>query len=63
MRPQYGLVYGGVKRNRKFVTKRTATGEPSGFSKLAAPLVSTAMRKSTQKDLARLKRLLEQGNG
>ena len=34
-------------------------GDPSGFSKLAAPLVAQAMRRATTKDLARLKSLLE----
>ncbi|MET9315880.1 SRPBCC family protein [Kribbella sp. NPDC003505] len=34
-------------------------GEPSGFAGVAAPLMSAAMRRSNQKDLARLKSLLE----
>ena len=34
-------------------------GEPAGFAKLAAPLMSAAMRKATTKDLARLKRIME----
>jgi hypothetical protein len=34
-------------------------GEPSGFSKLAAPLMAAAMRRANRKDLQRLKRLLE----
>jgi hypothetical protein len=34
-------------------------GEPSGFSKLAAPVMASAMRRANRKDLARLKRLLE----
>ena len=34
-------------------------GEPSGFSKVAAPLLSSAMRRANRKDLARLKRILE----
>lgn len=34
-------------------------GNPSGFSKLAAPMMETAMRRANRKDLARLKRLLE----
>lgn len=34
-------------------------GEPSGFSKVAAPLMASAMRRANQKDLANLKRLLE----
>jgi hypothetical protein len=34
-------------------------GEPSGFGKLAAPLMAAAMRRANLKDLARLKQLLE----
>ena len=35
-------------------------GNPSGFSKLLAPLMVPAMRRANRKDLARLKSLLEQ---
>ncbi len=34
-------------------------GEPSGFGKLAAPLMQRAMRRAMRQDLADLKRLLE----
>jgi uncharacterized protein YndB with AHSA1/START domain len=34
-------------------------GEPAGFSKLVAPLMAFAMRRAMNKDLARLKGLLE----
>jgi uncharacterized membrane protein len=34
-------------------------GEPSGFSKLAAPLLAMAMRRENRKDLARLRAMLE----
>lgn len=34
-------------------------GEPSGFGKLAAPFMAAAMRRANQKDLARLKQILE----
>lgn len=34
-------------------------GEPSGFSRIAAPLMASAMRRANRNDLARLKRLLE----
>lgn len=34
-------------------------GEPAGFSKIAAPMMASAMRRATTKDLARLKALLE----
>ena len=38
------------------------TGEPSGFSRLAAPVMQAAMRRAMTKDLAALKRILE-GSG
>ncbi len=34
-------------------------GNPSGFSRMAAPVMERAMRRATTKDLARLKALLE----
>lgn len=34
-------------------------GEPSGFSKLAAPMMAAMMRKANNKDLTRLKSILE----
>lgn len=34
-------------------------GEPSGFAGIAAPLMTAAMRRANQKDLTRLKSLLE----
>ena len=34
-------------------------GEPSGFSKVAAPMMAGAMRRANQKDLERLKQILE----
>jgi hypothetical protein len=34
-------------------------GEPSGFSKLVAPIMEGAMRKANRKDLLRLKSVLE----
>jgi hypothetical protein len=38
-------------------------GEPSGFSKVAAPVLAAAMRRANRKDLEALKRLLETGGG
>jgi hypothetical protein len=35
-------------------------GEPSGFGKVAGPVMAAAMRRANLKDLAALKRLLEQ---
>lgn len=34
-------------------------GEPSGFSRVAAPVMAAAMRRANTKDLAAIKRLLE----
>jgi uncharacterized membrane protein len=34
-------------------------GEPAGFSKLAAPIMASTIRRANQKDLARLKAILE----
>jgi uncharacterized membrane protein len=34
-------------------------GEPTGFSRVAAPLLAGAMRRANRKDLARLKQILE----
>lgn len=34
-------------------------GEPSGVSKLMAPMIATAMKSANQKDLAKLKAILE----
>lgn len=34
-------------------------GEPSGFSKIAAPLMAAAMRRANRRDLAALKHLME----
>jgi Polyketide cyclase / dehydrase and lipid transport len=34
-------------------------GEPSGFSKVAAPMMAGAIRRANRKDLARLKEILE----
>lgn len=34
-------------------------GEPAGFAKVTAPVMAAAMRRATEKDLARLKRILE----
>lgn len=34
-------------------------GEPRGFSKVAAPVLAAAMRRANQKDLARLKQIVE----
>jgi uncharacterized protein YndB with AHSA1/START domain len=46
----------GPERTRMTLRNR---GEPRGFSKLVAPFMAAAMRRANQKDLARLKLLLE----
>jgi uncharacterized protein YndB with AHSA1/START domain len=38
-------------------------GEPAGFSKVAAPIVAGAMRRTNRNDLERLRRLLESASG
>ena len=37
-------------------------GRPSGFGRVAAPMMKAAMRRANSKDLARLKQILESGN-
>jgi len=46
----------GESRTRMTLRNR---GEPSGFSKVSAPLMAAAMRRANRKDLAQLKALLE----
>jgi hypothetical protein len=36
-------------------------GEPSGFAKVAGPVMASAMRRANKNDLARLKTILERG--
>ncbi len=38
-------------------------GEPSGFARVAAPVMDRAMRRATNKNLARLKAILEGAGG
>ncbi len=37
-------------------------GEPSGFSRLLAPIMAPAVRRANRKDLAQLKRILERSS-
>jgi hypothetical protein len=46
----------GERRTRMTLRNR---GEPSGFRRLAAPIMAAAMRRANRKDLARLKAILE----
>jgi uncharacterized membrane protein len=46
----------GEGRTRMTLRNR---GEPAGFKRIAAPLMARAMRRANEKDLARLKEILE----
>jgi len=46
----------GEGRTRMTLRNR---GEPSGFSRIAGPLMAAAMRRANQQDLAKLKTLIE----
>jgi len=50
-----------VGENKTRMTLRNH-GSPSGFSKVFAPLMSSAMKKAMTKDLGRLKELLEKSS-
>jgi uncharacterized protein YndB with AHSA1/START domain len=56
METTYTWTTAGEGRTRMTLRNR---GMPSGFSKLFAPFMAAAMRRANQKDLARLKALLE----
>ena len=46
----------GDTRTRMTLRNR---GEPAGFARIAAPMMASAMRRANEKDLARLKQILE----
>jgi hypothetical protein len=48
----------GAGEDRTRMTLRNR-GEPSGFSRIAAPFMAAAMRRANRQDLANLKRLME----
>jgi hypothetical protein len=56
METSYGWEPAGAGATRMTLRNR---GEPRGFSKLVAPLMTAAMRRANLKDLAALKALLE----
>ncbi len=56
METQYTWAAEGERHTRMTLRNH---GEPSGFGALAAPLMAAAMRRANQKDLARLRALLE----
>lgn len=50
--------WGSLSESATRMTLRNR-GQPSGFGKLAAPLMASAMRRANRKDLERLKAILE----
>jgi uncharacterized membrane protein len=58
METTYTWEQAGVDGTRMTLRNR---GTPSGFSRFAAPVVRAAMRRANDKDLARLRSLLEDG--
>jgi uncharacterized protein YndB with AHSA1/START domain len=50
-----------LEHDRTRMTLRNR-GEPSGFAKLGAPVLSAAMRRANRQDLVALKELLESGH-
>jgi uncharacterized membrane protein len=55
---QTTYIWENVDENKTRMILRNA-GTPSGFSKLIAPLMSTMMRRANNKDLQKLKRIME----
>jgi hypothetical protein len=56
METSYTWADAGAERTLMTLRNR---GEPAGFKRIGAPLMERAMRRANEKDLARLKRLLE----
>jgi len=60
METTYAWTSAGENETRMTLRNR---GEPSGFSKLFAPFMASAMRRANRKDLEQLKALLESDRG
>jgi hypothetical protein len=58
METTYAWEPAGADRTRMTLRNR---GEPSGFGRVMAPLMTSAMRRANEKDLKQLKLLLERG--
>ncbi len=56
METTYAWEPSGERSTRMTLRNR---GEPSGFGKIVAPLMASAMRRANRKDLAKLKSILE----
>ena len=56
METTYSWVSEGAGSTRMTLRNR---GEPAGFAKVTAPVMAMAMRRANQKDLVRLRRILE----
>jgi uncharacterized membrane protein len=56
METTYEFADAGAGRTRMTLRNR---GEPAGFKRVGAPVMARAMRRANQKDLARLKEILE----
>jgi uncharacterized membrane protein len=59
MQTTYAWQDAGADSTRMTLRNR---GEPSGFAKVTGPLMAAAMRRANQKDLDRLKAVLEQAS-
>jgi uncharacterized membrane protein len=51
--------YTWTERDGKTLMSLRNRGEPSGFGRIAAPFMASAVRRATRKDLARLKSIME----
>jgi hypothetical protein len=59
---QTTYTWAAVDGRRTRMTLRNR-GEPAGFSRMVGPVVAAAMRRANAKDLASIKRILENAHG